>query len=213
VPAEKTIVIHNPVDVARVRRLSAQPITPDRDGAWWDHDGFIRLVAMGRLEYQKGFDLLIHAVALCNNPRLRLRILGEGPLRSELEALARERGVASQVHLEGFQVNPYPILQRAHAFVLSSRFEGLPNVILEALACGTPVIATPAPGGVRETLLGRPGCVIADEISARGLAKAVGGFPFDQVRDDDQPQLNEYSAESIGLQYQALFSSPFASTA
>ena len=181
IPAEKTILIHNPVDLARVRRLSGEPIPPAGDDEWSEHDGLIRLVAIGRLDHQKGFDLLIQAIALCNDPRLRLTILGEGPLRFELESVARDRGVASQVRLRGFQRNPYPFLRRAHALVLSSRFEGLPNVMLEALACGTPVIATPAAGGIREVLQGRPGCVIADEISAPGLASAIAGFPFEQI--------------------------------
>ena len=79
--------------------------------------------------------------------------------------------------------------------------------MLEALACGTPVIATPAAGGIREVLQGRPGCVIADEISAPGLASAIAGFPFEQVRDERPPRLDEYSAEHIGAQYAAVFSS------
>ena len=76
-----------------------------------------------------------------------LTLLGEGPLRPELERLAQQSGVADRVHFVGFQKNPYPFFAQADAFVLSSRYEGFPNVVLEALACGTPVIATPAPGG------------------------------------------------------------------
>lgn len=174
-PSGKTVVIHNPVDVERIRRLAAEPLVTgfertDGEGG----DAPLHLVAAGRLVPQKGFDLLIEALALCGNPRLRLTILGEGPLHNDLERLSRNQDVTQQVRLVGFQKNPYPFFALADAFVLSSRFEGFPNVVLEALACGTPVIATPAPGGVKEVLEGMAGCVVADSVTAEGLARAIG---------------------------------------
>ena len=177
--AHKAVVINNPVDMDRVRQLAAAPLetgfepTRGEDGA-----APIQLVAAGRLSSEKGIDLLIEALALCGNPRLRLTILGEGPLRGDLERLARDKGVSQQVRFAGFQKNPYPFFARADAFVLSSRFEGFPNVVLEALACGTPVIAMPAPGGVKEILEGMPGCVLAESVSAESLAEAIGRMPF-----------------------------------
>ena len=107
---------------------------------------------------------------------MTLTIIGEGPLRESLEQLAADSGVAQQVRFVGFQRNPYPFLARADAFVLSSRFEGFPNVVLEALACGTPVIATPAPGGVAEIIGGIAGCLLATEISAVALARELDRF-------------------------------------
>ena len=136
----------------------------------------INFVSAGRLVASKGFDLLIEALALCGNPRLRLTLLGEGPLREKLEALAKSRGVAGQVRFVGFQSNPYPFFFKADAFVLSSHFEGFPNVVLEALTCGTPVIATPAVGGVREILEGVESCVVVGEITAQSLSGAMGSF-------------------------------------
>lgn len=173
-PAKKMRVIHNPVDIERIHRLAKEPLAASFESAGGVvGDAPLRLLAAGRLSHVKGFDLLIEALALCDDPHLQLTILGEGPLRSELEGLAREHGVAEQVHFAGFQKNPYPFFASADVFVLSSRFEGFPNVVLEAMACGTPVIATPAPGGVREILDGVVGCSLADSVSAPALAKAI----------------------------------------
>jgi len=173
-PATKAVMIHNPVDIDRIRRLANEHTTIDMGlAAGHDMEAVIHLVAAGRMMPVKGFDLLIEALALCGDPRFRLTLLGEGPLREELEALAKSTGVAGQVRFAGFQKNPYPFFAQADAFVLSSRFEGFPNVVLEALACGTPVIAAPAPGGVREILEGVDGCVIAETVSSDALASAI----------------------------------------
>jgi glycosyltransferase involved in cell wall biosynthesis len=102
-----------------------------------------------------------------------LVILGEGRLGGELRALVQRLGLEGQVHFAGFQRNPFAWFTKADAFVLSSRYEGLPNVVLEALACGTPVIATPAPGGIDELLGNQPDCVVAASISAPALAEAM----------------------------------------
>ena len=168
-PAERLVIINNPVDIEQVSKMAAAPLGYPGFPA-----GCIRLVAAGRLSAEKGFDLLIEALAALGNPAIYLYILGEGVLLNELKQLAIVRGVADNIEFVGFQSNPYAWLARADAFVLSSRYEGLPNVVLEALACGTPVIATPAPGGVREILDGVTGCVVAGEVSAAALASAVG---------------------------------------
>ena len=196
VPLKKTALIHNPVDLARIRQLAAIPL-PVND------QGQVRLVSMGRLSHQKGFDMLIDALALCGRPTLRLTILGEGPLRKELEQRAIAKGVAHQVEFAGFQKNPYPFLAAADAFVLSSRYEGLPNVILEALACGTPVIALPAAGGVREILGEVSGCVIAERVTSESLAKAIACFPFG-IRVE-YSVVERYGASSITRLYEEEF--------
>jgi glycosyltransferase involved in cell wall biosynthesis len=195
---EKMVVINNPVDVARVRRLAAVPVPATGRGAGNAAD--LRLVAAGRLVEQKGFDLLLEAVARCADRRLQLTILGEGPLRPMLEAQARALGIADRVHFAGFQANPYPFFRHADAFVLSSRFEGFPNVVLEALACGTPVIATPAPGGVREILDGIRGCVVAEDISATALAGAIRSYEGKAALPDTL--MERYSVDRIAACYE-----------
>jgi len=202
VPADKTVVINNPVDVARLRQLAAEPMPAGVHLV--GNEGGVKLVAAGRLVQQKGFDLLIEAVSRCGNVALQLTILGEGPLRAELEAQARALGVAGRVRFAGFQPNPYPFFHAADAFVLSSRYEGFPNVVLEALACGTPVIATPAPGGVREILDGVHGCVVADDISADALARAIQCYGAKTPLPESL--MERYSADRITRRYEELLS-------
>jgi glycosyltransferase involved in cell wall biosynthesis len=179
-PQHKAVIIHNPVHVERIQRLAADRTQLELKNSTVNDGGapLIHLVTAGRLVWQKGFDLLIEALALCNNLQLHLTILGEGPLRNDLERLAQEKGVAQQVRFAGFQKNPYPFFAQADAFVLSSRFEGFPNVVLEALACGTPVIATPAPGGIKEILGHLDGCKVAESVTAQGLARAISGMAY-----------------------------------
>jgi len=205
-PTGKAVVIHNPVDMERICRLAEEPLITGFERSNDERsDDPIHLMAAGRLAHVKGFDLLIEAIALCGNSRLRLTILGDGPLRSDLEQLALDKGVSKQVRFVGFQKNPYPFFAQADAVVLSSRFEGSPNVILEALACGTPVIVTPAPGGVKEILEGRAGCVVADSVTAEGLAKVIDNWAEIGRRPRPKELFNSFEIKKIVCQYQSLF--------
>jgi glycosyltransferase involved in cell wall biosynthesis len=170
-PAEKTCVIHNPIAIDRVRKLAGET----QSAGLPDHrsDKALRFVTAGRLVFQKGFDLLLEAVALCRDLPIELTILGDGPLRDDLSGQAARLGIAEQVRFVGYQENPYAWFAAADAFVVSSRFEGLSNVMLEALACGTPLIATPAPGGTLEVLQPLAECEIAAEVSAPALEQAI----------------------------------------
>lgn len=177
---DKLLVINNPVDIIRVRDMAAETISTEmlRDEIKKGDNKVINLVAAGRLVKTKGFDLLIDALALIANPSIYLTLLGEGPLKEELQAQAKARGVAGQIHFAGYQENPYTFIAQADAYVLSSRYEGFPNVVLESLACCTPVIATPALGGVKEILEGLEGCLIAKSVTADGLAEALSDFVY-----------------------------------
>lgn len=194
--AKRTVIIHNPVDRARIVEAAASPVqsvTPP---------GMLRVVAAGRLSIEKGFDLLLDALALARRRDLHLTILGDGPLRAELTARAEARGIADRVRFAGFLRNPYPTIGAADLFVLSSRYEGFPNVVLEALACGTPVVATPAPGGVREILDGVAGCVVADEVSAQALATALDRWQPSRV---PPAAVAPYAVKHIVEAYEAEF--------
>jgi glycosyltransferase involved in cell wall biosynthesis len=172
-PEDKIKVIHNPVDLKTIDALLAGE---DRSSGGLAGRGGLRLVAAGRLVSVKGFDLLIRALALCVREDIHVTILGTGPMEMELRALAKSVGVQSRVCFAGHQQNPYLFFAKADAFVLSSHSDAFPNAALEALACGTPVIATPASGGIAEILFGIDSCLIADEISAEALAKAFAAF-------------------------------------
>ena len=175
-PPVKAVIIHNPVDIERIRCLAAEVSSRDHEPPACHSQTVLHLVAAGRLSRQKGFDLLIEALALCDDREPRLTLLGEGPLRPALEELARQRGVAHRVRFAGFQKNPYPFFARADAFVLSSRYEGFPNVVLEALACGTSVIAMPCPGGVAEIAEVAGGVLLASAVDAESLSVAIKRF-------------------------------------
>lgn len=112
------------------------------------------VAAMGRLIPSKGYDMLLPAFARCaaKHPDWNLLILGEGPERANLTALARELGVSERVLMPGTIQNPMPVLRRADFFVMSSRFEGMPMAVLEALACGLPVVSFDCPTGPRELI-------------------------------------------------------------
>lgn len=171
-PRARIDVLKNPVVSADLPRRAGEPIT----GGWWDAGRGPRILAVGRLAPQKGFDVLIAAFAQLRQRRpARMVILGEGRERSALEALARQLGCADDVVLPGYLDNPLAVMARADVFVLSSRFEGSPNVLVEAMACGTPVVATDCPSGPREILAGgRLGPVVPVEDPA-ALAEAIEG--------------------------------------
>lgn len=142
--------IYNPFDLGLIAQQAA--IAPDHP---WLASGQPPLViAIGRLTEQKDFPLLIRAFAQVRAKRVaRLLILGEGELRSKLNGLTAEVGLTdADVQMPGFVPNPFSYLQRSSVFVLSSRWEGFGNVIVEAMACGTPVVSTDCPSGPREIL-------------------------------------------------------------
>jgi glycosyltransferase involved in cell wall biosynthesis len=153
-PRERISVIRNPVITPSLAFRAAEPCPHP-----WFNDasraGTPVIVGAGRLERQKDFPTLLRAFARLRALRLcRLVILGDGAWRERLLALAAELGIGDDLHLPGFQSNPYPYLTRASLFALSSAWEGSPNVLTEALALGTPVVATDCPSGPREILDG-----------------------------------------------------------
>ena len=150
--ADRMRVIHNPIDLAKIRRLSHEAVeTPQRP--------FI--ITVGRLEYQKAHDMLLRAYAASETSKTHdLVILGKGSLEAETRALAAQLGVADKVIFPGFQANPWAWMARAKLFVLSSRWEGFPSVVAEALACGTPALVTSCDFGPAEVVEnGRSGWV------------------------------------------------------
>ncbi len=149
IPREHIQVIYNPVVTPKLQEKAQAPL----EHPWFAPSEPQVLLAVGRLTAQKDFPTLIHAFAKVRQAHLaRLLILGEGEDRSALEGLVRQLGLEQDVSLPGWVENPYPHMVQASLFVLSSRWEGLPGVLIEALYCGVHLIATDCPSGPREIL-------------------------------------------------------------
>lgn len=146
----KTIAcIYNPLVSDGLIAQSKEPV----DHPWFAGDGPPVVIGVGRLEPQKNFSLLIRAFAKARaRMPARLVILGNGSERQMLEDLVAELGLQEDVALLGFVPNPHAYVAKADLMVLSSDFESLANVVIEALAVGTPVIATDCPSGPAEAL-------------------------------------------------------------
>ena len=141
-------VIHNPIDIGVVQS-GAQAPSPH---AWFQKDVPV-VVSAGRLHPQKDHRTLLHALArLQEKDRVRAIILGEGPERKRLEEQSRELGIFPDTAFPGFVENPYAFMKRADVFALPSASEAFGNVVVEALACGTPVVGTESSGGPVEIL-------------------------------------------------------------
>jgi glycosyltransferase involved in cell wall biosynthesis len=148
-PVKQIAVAPNPVITPEIDALSRAPAPHP----WLARGDAPVIMGVGRLHPQKDFASLIRAFAAVHHARpCRLIILGEGEERARLEALANRLDVGPAVSLPGFVTNPYAYLARASVFVLSSAWEGSPNALAEALAVGTPVVATDCPSGPRELL-------------------------------------------------------------
>lgn len=147
---DKISVIPNPVDISLINKLKTEHV----EHGWLVSDRkFPVITAMGRLTEQKGFEFLIKVFAkVVKKSPAKLIILGKGRLKSKLEKMVRNLGLEENVYFAGFENNPYRYIARSDLFVLSSFFEGFPNALVEAMACGVPVISTDCPSGPSEII-------------------------------------------------------------
>ncbi len=197
---KKVALINNPVDKEWIKSHI------DLFDPFFNSD-CINLVAAGRLVDVKGFDILIEAVSFCTDLPIHLTILGDGPLFSKLANLVYKLNLGDYVTFAGFVSNPFPYFAKADAFIMSSKHEGFPNVVLESLACGTPVISTPAPGGILEILDSIECCVISKRIDSTSLAEAVRFWVKGGREKVSEGDLAKYEIKAITSVYDGLFSS------
>jgi glycosyltransferase involved in cell wall biosynthesis len=172
VERQRVVVISNGIDVDAIASQAVAPL----DHPWFAEGGAPVIVSAGRLSRQKNFGDLIRAAAMVRmSLPVRLVIFGEGPAseRQSLEKLAGMLGFTEHLRLPGFEANPYRFMARASVFALSSLWEGASNVVLEALAAGSPVAAYRCPTGIREVLdpLGNESLVNPHDVD--GLANAI----------------------------------------
>jgi glycosyltransferase involved in cell wall biosynthesis len=169
-PPDNIKVIYNPVVTPELFAKAEEPL----DHPWFRPGEPPVVLGVGRLTQQKDFPTLIRAFALVRKERpARLMILGEGEERPKLEALVRELGMEEDVALPGFVENPYKYMKRAAVFVLSSKWEGLPTALIEALALGIRVVATNCPSGPEEVLEGGKWGRLVPVGDPAGLAQAI----------------------------------------
>lgn len=195
----KVSVVRNPVITQRLFSQAKQP-SPH---PWFDEPSIPVILGAGRLTLQKDFSTLIRAFArLRKAHRCRLIILGDGRLKEKLLSLAAELGVGEDLDLPGFRKNPYAYMARSALFVLSSRWEGSPNVLTEALALGRPVVATDCPSGPAEILQDgsvAPLVPVGDWQSLSAAMAQVLNDPPDSDRLRDA--VREYRAETSAEHY------------
>ncbi len=173
----------------------------------WLDDPVPVLLGVGRLTRQKGFDVLLEAFAQVRKQRhCRLLILGEGRQRLNLQQQARRLGVDKEVAMPGFSSNPYAAMKRADLFVLASRWEGSPNVLVEALALQLPVVAADCPSGPREILNnGAHGPLVPVE-DATALAGAIlHQLQSSRPKENLPRALEDYTLEKSADAYLRVF--------
>jgi glycosyltransferase involved in cell wall biosynthesis len=144
-------VVYNPYQIERIAEKSRESV----DHPWFFPGQPPVFLAVGRLEQPKDYPTLVRSFAIVRSKmNSRLVILGDGYLRSELLRLSNELGIYNDVSLPGFVDNPYAYMSKAAVYVLSSAWEGFPNVLVEALACGAQAVSTDCPSGPSEILEG-----------------------------------------------------------
>lgn len=141
------------------------------------------ILAVGRLHHQKGFDVLLRAFGslLRRHPDWTLAILGEGGERQSLQQLAEQLGIAGRVRFPGYAAEPFDWYNAAALFVQPSRYEGLPNTVLEAMSCGLPCIVTDAQPGILEFLADRESGIVVPVESSDALAAAMESLIEDEA--------------------------------
>lgn len=210
VPPDRVRVIPNIVDLDRIRSLAADPL-PE-----WASAITVKpmIIGIGRLVPHKGFDVLIeaHARLLASGLDHHLLILGEGPYRIELEMLVKHLSLRSSVFMPGFVKNPYPFFKRAAAFALASRLEGMPIVLIEAMALGVPIVATDCESGPAEMLDGGRHGLLVPPGDVGALAGGLSSLLTDRARGvslaaASTDRVRAYTAEQVIPQWERLLGS------
>lgn len=191
-------LIYNPTITDSILPKSQESV----DHPWLTNNDTPVILAVGRLVQQKNFELAIRALAEVRKTReARLLILGDGPKRAELEALAEELGVREHVDMPGFVENPYAYMSKVSMLLMSSRFEALPAVLIEALHIGTQIVSTDCPNGPEEILEnGKYGELIPmhdEKAMAQAIEKTLDNVDF--KRHDEACQ--RYIAKHVTEQY------------
>jgi glycosyltransferase involved in cell wall biosynthesis len=202
IPRARITTTYNPVVGPEIAQLAREPL----DDPWFADSEVPVVLAAGKLKPQKGLDVLLEAFARLRERRpARLVVLGEGDLRRALAQQASGLGIEKDVAFPGFVENPFRYMAAASVFVLSSRWEGLPGVLIQALACGCPVVSTDCPSGPREILDGGRYGELAPVDDPEALAEAIDRT-LDRPRRAEEliRRADEYSTRRSVDRYLAL---------
>jgi len=187
----KISVIYNPIDISAITNLKKDPITKLTSF----NENIPVIITVGRLTRQKGQKYLLSAFAILNKKiPSQLIILGEGPEEARLRRQAQALHLEQNISFLGFQVNPFKFFARSTIFVLSSIFEGFGNVLVEAMACGVPVISTDCPVGPREIIQNGYNGILVPPKNVELLAEAMFAL---LSRENERERLSRNALENI----------------
>lgn len=212
IPKEKIHMIHNGIDIENIDKLSFETVNHA-----WVKNNFNLIVTVGRLFKPKGLPYLLEALRIVNKKKTAyLIIIGRGEEEERLKVLAKEMGIDERVDFLGFKKNPFKYIANADLFVLSSLWEGFPNVLLEAMACQTPVISADAPYGPAEIIEDNvSGYLVPPADSARLAEKILyvlenSDKQDDIIREARQKIEKNFSVHKMVKNYEKLFYSVYA---
>ncbi|MBE9178834.1 glycosyltransferase [Oculatella sp. LEGE 06141] len=198
ISSERIEVIYNPAIAPDIVTRSEEAI----DHPWFGPGQPPVILGVGKMEPQKDFPTLIRAFAQVRQTRpAKLVILGWGPEREQLEALAKELGVEQDVSLPGYVKNPYPYMAKAAVFTLSSAWEGFGNVVAEALALGTPVVSTNCRSGPSEILNNGAYGYLTPVGDSSALAESIGSVLSGNAKPIDPDWLEQFSIKAVTQHY------------
>jgi glycosyltransferase involved in cell wall biosynthesis len=202
---KKIKIIYNPIDLKKIMKLKEEEIKELRI----KRKPF--LLTVGRLTKAKGYPYLLRAYSrIYKEIDEKLLILGIGQDEEKLKSLVNELGIQEHVLFLGFQKNPYKFMNRASIFVLSSLWEGFPNVILEAMACGVPVISTDCPSGPREIITNDKNGILVPPADEKALAEAMLNLLINKnlrkhFSIEGKKKAEDFRIDRILPQYEELF--------
>ncbi len=194
------IKIPNPVDIDQIRSMNKEPVSHK-----WFIDNNTIILGVGRLVPKNDFESLLEGFdRFKSEPKEKLVILGDGRKRDELQRYVEKKGI-SGVDFVGYVDNPYKYMAKADVFALTSKYEGMPNTILEALACGTPIVATDSPGGTSDILAGGQYGRLADVGDTSEIARLLGeATSSEHNKEQLKERAQRYSIKTIARRYQDL---------
>jgi glycosyltransferase involved in cell wall biosynthesis len=198
IPRDNITVIYNPIITPELVVKAKEKL----EHPWFNPGQPPVILAVGRLSHEKDYPLLINTFARVRQSiPARLLILGDGPDRSELVTLVKQLGLEKDVSMPGFISNPYPYMIHASLLVLSSRWEGLPTVLVEALYCGIPIVATDCRNGPREILCnGKYGKLVP--VGDQGcLAEAILGTLYGKRVEIPEKAWQPFEVDNVVDQY------------